>query len=79
MTTWWNEPGAAATGGGVGPPIQWMRWSCQMTVRPLDSFTQSGAALASANGGIAPSDLVALRYVAGERRLRYTPSGPMRR
>ncbi len=54
VNTTWDAPGSSRTSGGVGPPIQWMRWSCQITLCPPEILSQTGAALALAYGGMVP-------------------------
>jgi len=50
-TTTWLRLGVALTAGGSVAPIQWARWSCQVTVSPSPMRRQSGAASALASGG----------------------------
>jgi hypothetical protein len=50
-TTRCTALGAAVTAGGSGP-VQWARWSCQVTDGPSPIFRHSGAAWGSNSGGI---------------------------
>ena len=74
-------PGSCRTAGGLTAPIQWVRWSCQIATGASEIFCQRGGALASyrCDGADVLGTAVRLRNTAGDRALRHTPCGPIRR